>query len=134
MIPVHQATNKDCIRATFASIFELKLEEVPDFNENLPAGDSVELNARINAWLAPFNLFFTTTYLRSTFPTPDGVIHEMSGKPDNANYYHSVVGQSGEEVFDVCPTPQNIKNDIALGLFLVIDPSKPTKPPKSQYA
>ena len=132
MIPVYQATNKDCIRAAFASIFELKLEEVPDFNENLPAGDSHELNKRINAWLEPFNLRFTTTFKSSMFPGPDGVIHEMSGKPEGQNFYHSVVGKSGEEVFDVCEGGLNIKNDIALGVFLVIDPSKPTNPPKSK--
>ena len=51
MKKIYQQTSKDCIRATFASIFELELEEVPDFNLELPEGDSEELNKRINAWL-----------------------------------------------------------------------------------
>jgi hypothetical protein len=132
MKKIYQQTSKDCIRATFASIFELELEEVPDFNLELPEGDSEELNKRINAWLQPFNLRFTTVFERATYPFPEGVIHEMSGKPEGAGFYHSVVGIGGKEVFDVCPGGLQIKNDLALGLFLVLDVSKPTNPPKSK--
>ena len=50
---VNEAENiaGDCYRACVASIMELDLEEVPNFNEGFPDGDT--FHRRVSEWLAP---------------------------------------------------------------------------------
>ncbi len=115
----------NCFRATIASIFELPLEQVPDFMEGITENDQADLVwQRLNEWLKPFNLRFVEAVETALLPRPKGVIHELSGKSPRGGCYHSVVGQGGEVLHDPSPDRLGVGEDQALGLFVAIDPAK----------
>lgn len=120
MIPVYQTVTNhdpargfygDCARACVASIFELKLEDVPHFCE-YDNGDGAQYLNNLRSWLRPRGmvpLFFSVPEDHYEQTCADLVTAEMDayhllgGRAGEMQ--HVVVAQQGRRVHDPYPHP-----------------------------
>jgi hypothetical protein len=115
-------THGNCLSAALASLLEIEIEDVPNFE--VCDGD---FQARVNEWLRAFGYaWFRTIEPRMTrgkgfvdmgrlpetgdemvrHSLPDGLLCLATGKSPRGEYYHSVVGQiSGGLNFEMLHDP-----------------------------
>lgn len=120
----------NCFASCIASIFELSLEEVPNFSwigrqkhpesESEPLPGSSDWWYYLRDWLAPRGLMFLEL-------TADGShkdilralgYHVLTGKSPRGDFYHSVVGRGGKIVHDPHPDRVGLRTVEYLGLFI----------------
>lgn len=118
MIKVYQKTYNDCTAACFASIFELKLEDVPNF-----CGQSVNL---VRAWVGSKGYYITDYFLASKNIPPQtnipylATLANLSPKDwlletmRTGNYPegHAVVGLNGKIIHDPLKGRSGYKKEV----------------------
>jgi len=118
MKPVHQTKFGDdgnCMRAAFASIFELGLEDVPDFTE-------LGWWLQLIRWVEPMGLF--PVIMGHGQWLPRGTVMKASGKSPRG-LDHAVVWMNGKMVHDPHPSGDGIAEPPEEYLFFVVkDPAK----------
>lgn len=132
MKPVYQTVfgspGGNCMQAAVASIFELPLEQVPNFVEN---GD--EWVEALVSFCAKYNLRPVFLSLEKREPGTNigfsgGWWSVVTGKSPRGDYYHAVVAYNGSIVHD--PHPDGEGKLISLldeCVFVQIDPARVTK-------
>ena len=110
----------NCMAACLASIFEVGLEEVPDFAGNIANGKWFEI---AQEWLAQRNLSLWCTEMK--YP-PRGIhIRDVKSttlaNPDDG---HVVVCEDGNVVHDPNPRSKGVGATVGYWAFVVLDPSK----------
>lgn len=121
MIPVHQTTFGDgegnCFQAALASVFELSLEEVPNFCVD----DPDDWYPTVNTWLGErYGLWLVLTQIGSGTtkpPSPQGY-HLISGLSPRQGVRHSVVGLDGKMVHDPHPSGDGLAEEQTYDLFV----------------
>lgn len=118
----------DCSRAVIASLLGLTCDEVPHFLAD-GTKDGNEFCRRINDWLRPRNLAFVMmpgfAHILDDIGVR-GLHHEASGpSPRLPDYHHAVCGLDGVVTHDPHPSRAGIAVE-SWGVFIVLDPSKPT--------
>jgi hypothetical protein len=125
VIPVEQTKfGKDgnCFRACIASIFELRLEDVPEC-------DGGRWNGALYNWFTERNLAVCNRYFKEGEPCR---INEMgygilTAKSPRTEGYHAVVIYQGKTVFDPHPERETGVGDWWFYThFYVLDPSRLT--------
>lgn len=114
MIPVYQREPGDCFRACIASMFELRLLDVPSFHEGIPNGKLLPPDrvAAMDAWLADRGF----TYLEFGFPMPvDQILARMNSYNPGCTYLltgrtregvtHTVIAKGGSVIHDPGSSP-----------------------------
>lgn len=118
--------NGDCMRAMFASLFELPIEQVPHFLHD--GCDSNTFHQRINDWLRPMNLGYLPVGACSPTTLAQygirGWFHEAYGQSPRG-VQHACVACDGEVVHDPHPTKTGLQSVEGVGMLFVLDPSKP---------
>lgn len=113
MKPIHQTmlnnTNGNCLQACIASIFELDLDEVPNF---MDADDWEKAYHEYLMNLGYYYLTFDIKEMKKDHPSfiPHGyhlIIGESPRSPEDDSYNHCVVGYNGEIAHD--PVPEGSK-------------------------
>lgn len=129
IIPGPDENRGNCFQACVASIFELPLEEVPDFC-SIPRWEKW-----LETWLAERGFAYLEARLDTDepaiYPIPKGVICVVSGHTDrHPTRLHSVVaGTAGNGVtwdflHDPHPAGTFLTRATLLMVFLPLDPSK----------
>ena len=118
--------NGDCMRACVASIFELPIEEVPNFNEP----DQSHFERKLDAWGTSVGLTVvdisvenddTKVLLKDCWLIACG----RSPRGKTKNNRHAVVWRNGRMVHDPHPDQRGIRgNPETYTIFIVTDPSK----------
>ena len=116
MIPVHQTTfgegKGNCFQAALASVFELPLEEVPnfcvDYGDDWYHETSVWLGEKYGLWLIRVGV---------GAPSPKGY-HLISGLSPREGVRHSVVGLNGTPVHDPHPSGDGLAEEQTYDLFV----------------
>lgn len=116
----------DCMRATFASLFELPIEDVPHFLHD--GCDSDTFHRRINDWLRPMNLGYMPVALAGCEWLEaiglNGWHHEAFG-PSPRGVQHACVAIDGAVVHDPHPSKVGLVGIEGAGVLVILDPSKP---------
>jgi hypothetical protein len=110
----------DCMRATIASLLELKTSEVPHFFET---GIPEDYDKKMEDFLKSRNLKVIYTGLDVTFH--QDVYHIICGHNHN-DVPHAVVGLNGKEIHDPNPNRKGLKSVDSFG-FIVEDTDTPIK-------
>lgn len=117
----------NCFAAFLASALEIPIEEIPNFAQDCPE-DGVEFYRRIIAYLAPLNLAIVNIDVAAHFAAygVKGVVHELYGDSPRG-VCHATLGVDGAMVHDPHPSKDGLMTTAAeWGIFIVIDPSKPS--------
>lgn len=131
MKPINQTITDfkqgNCIQACAASIFELKLEEVPNFMEYGPD----KFYERIIGFCAQYGLYPMDMEIRNNEKGRDllrglySIGIGLSPRGNHEDQYHGVVCYDGEMVHDPAGKMEGVYGGIQLHtLFIVKDPSK----------
>jgi len=106
---MHESVSRhgDCFRACVASLLELRLEDVPHFNQLASdAGDVIEWSTLFVKWCADRGVDFYST--EGDAPPPGWAI--MSGTTERGDWLHSVVAFAGILRHDPHPSRAGLKN------------------------
>lgn len=122
MKPVYQTTFGEgagnCFQAALASIFELPLEEVPNF---CCVADPSDWYSAANEWLGKkYGLWLLLVGKwdgAAQPPTPRGY-HLISGRSPRRGVRHSVVGLNGQMVHDPHPSGDGLAIEDTYDLFV----------------
>ena len=111
MKPIMQTIFKpplgNCLQATIASVFELSLNDVPNFAEyfNFDDPDDRKWDDKFQEWLASkgcYSLDLDATQGLDVIWKPRGY-HLIGGPSPRGDYDHAIVGHNGEAVHDPFP-------------------------------
>jgi len=120
----------NCFAACIASIFELPLEEVPNFSwigrNKHPDSDSAPVLGSgdwwyyLRDWLAARGLMYFDMAIDGTPPDILRSLgyHVMTGKSPRGDWHHSVVGYRGEIVHDPHPDRSGLRSAELFGVFV----------------
>ena len=123
MIPVKQTKfgpdNGNCFTACIASIFELPIDETPQFCKS---ADDYDWFQRLENWslyrgLLPLGLKYDSELKLN------GVYAILSGKSPRGPWLHSVVWKDGEVIHDPHPDNRGIENMQDVIVFVVKNPA-----------
>ena len=137
MKPVDQLTDSDCLRASIASIFEMKLEEVPYFGYSAHGTERAALqqDTDVRNWLEGIGLE------ASHIQNPDAVFEAGgksarmpwgycvgNGKSPRGDWHHSTVYLATRGMFSIAHDPHSSRDGLRgrpddFTCFLMIDPS-----------
>jgi hypothetical protein len=93
----------NCVRASWASLLGVPIEEVPDFSPGVLGEDANQLEAERD-WLRGMGYDLVVVSARGDRPNvPPGVCHLMSGLSPRG-FGHRVVGRGGKMVWDPHPS------------------------------
>tara|TARA_Y100000310_G_scaffold42448_1_gene39742 strand:+ start:271 stop:690 length:420 start_codon:yes stop_codon:yes gene_type:complete len=110
----------NCMAACLASIFELSLEDVPDFSGNIANGVWYGI---LSNWLAKRNLALHFPALNSGAPPGIQIMEVKSTTLSNPDDGHVVVIENGNVVHDPNPRAKAVGERISYWTFVVIDPA-----------
>ncbi len=111
----------NCFQAVIASIFEMNIDEVPNFMEGVNQENAHVFVNRLNEWLRPMGLY----YLEVTGHLAGPCICELSGKSPRGDFNHAVVGRGSKVIHDPHPSDDGLEDERkTTGLFVALDPSK----------
>lgn len=119
MKPVMQTKFGDkegnCWAACLASIFECKIEDIPEMNEN-------NWIRKTNDFLANRELYYVEIESKDNEYLTTWLIgyHCLIGKSPRGNFQHAVVGFCGEVVHDPHPDNTGLDNIKSYGIFAKI--------------
>ena len=119
----------DCFRACVASIFELPIEEVPNFVD-------VPTDSKHGWWPAVIQFFVERGYYPLPFEIgdftsggwalPEGY-QIISGESPRGNWDHAVVAKDGKIVHDPHPEGTGLDSKDECLVFVALDPSRSMK-------
>jgi len=106
----------NCLAACVASIFEVALEDVADFQAS-------NWLIELNEWLAPRGLAHLCLSFRHGLDSTlmPGGFHLIGG-PSRRGHNHSVVGHTGVIVHDPHPDRSGLERIIDYGFFIALRP------------
>ena len=128
--------HSDCHRAALASVFDLELDDVPNFADGNPS--AADFNTRVETWLGSRNVTAVNIpFAGSLTEALYAMDHASScafwivGGRDSAGYRHTVVARRGGVIHDPSPDRYGALRPCADGFFwgtlLVLrDPEKLT--------
>ena len=111
----------NCLAACLASIFELTLDEVPDFGEHLDNGTWFTI---LQQWLSKRNLYMFTWTLESGYPLGIHMLATKSTYLANPDDGHLVVIDNGRIVHNPNKLAASEGEPEQFWVFAVLDPSK----------
>ena len=132
MIPVDQTvsgfTNGDCMRACVASVFELPIEEVPNFMED---GDDY-FSSKLGAWcfernLIPMDCQISWDDVRNDLKDIYIIAHGQSPRSSNEKCRHAVIYKGNKMVHDPHPAREGVVEEediLQCTMFMIKDYSK----------
>ena len=128
MIPIKQTVLHDpdkgqhgnCFSAVLASLLHLPIDAVPVFS------DTKTWVKDLNSWLRPFGLAYLRVGTFDELCASEGIsgCHcEVAGTTNrNNDVLHAVVGIDGIPVFDPHPSDDGLKEVLASGIFVMLEP------------
>lgn len=143
MIPVKQTTLHDpdngkygdCYRASIASILELPINEVPNFNAIAKSDETIFWD-EVTKFMESRGLTILSTQANSGRWLSGDTYHIISGPSPRNNGYHAVVGHNGQIVFDPHPSNDGLVGDPMEWRYeyLVVSTPVPTQTPSNVSA
>lgn len=119
MRPVDQtkfgSPDGNCFQASVASILELPLEEVPDF-------DGDDWYEKFTEWLKPRG-FYPLTFKMGEWKPPPDAYTIFGGKSPRGDWLHAVVGIGGEVAHDPHPDRTGLLTLDDATLLIPFDPA-----------
>lgn len=116
----------DCVRASYASLLEIPIKDIPHFD---PRGDQTASERR---WLRQRGLDLVIVPIVEGQPTPevpDDVYHLVSGwSPRHPSHGHRVVGKGGAIVWDPHPSRAGLNRLRAFYFVVPLHPERVAKP------
>ena len=103
----------DCQRAVIASLLDLPISEVPNFNQ-IAQGDPTVFYDQIQKFLQPFGYGWLTLapgVQHIFFGEGSDCYHEISGPSPRNNGWHAVVGKNGSIEFDPHPEKSGLAGE-----------------------
>lgn len=104
MIPINQTKfgypNGNCLAACLASIFEIPIDNVPDFGNRSDWYDNFTIWCIYKFELYPIDVTIASCEAGNIKPTG---YHIINGTSKNGDFHHSVVGRDGELFHDPHP-------------------------------
>jgi hypothetical protein len=104
----NESTNGNCMRASLASLFELKIDDIPKFE-----------NMKKNSWRREFNFWLKSMniLLKEEYEAPRDNQFYISIGMTNRGVLHCVVSQSGKMIHDPHPSQDGLENIKKYWLF-----------------
>lgn len=109
----------NCLPACIASIFEISLDDVPNFHEN--QNDFGWLD-RLNEWVARYGLSAICVDATNDFRIDDAYVI-LSGKSPRGKFLHAVVWKDGKIIHDPHPDNTGLETWSDFIVFVVRDPA-----------
>ncbi len=112
----------NCFQACVASVFELPLEQVPDFAK-LRQESRAPWMTHLAMWLKDRGLAYALldAKVRAEPPSGYGI---LVGEVGNDRSIHSVVFLNGVKAWDPSPTPRKIDDYKYYMMFVALDPAR----------
>lgn len=122
MIPVCQTRDGEggnCFQAAIASLFELSLDDVPDFVNLYP--DTNDFSRETKNWFQDRGLYMLTTWFDNgaDINNIDGYYLMVGNGPRGV--LHNVIGRAGQMVFDPHPSGEGLLEVDHYNFFIVLD-------------
>lgn len=111
----------NCLQAVLASIFEIPLEDAPDFTSQLNDGAWHETLQR---WLAQWNLVMIPGPVGEGYPCGIHILTVKSSSLENPEDGHVVVVEDGDIVHDPNPRSVTTGEREQYWVMACLDPSK----------
>jgi hypothetical protein len=117
-----RSSSDNCLQVCLASIFDLEIDDVPNFN-NVSSNEWISL---MNDFLEDFGYYALIVSAMTDLGelTPIRGIHLMLGEANHNGIYHAVIGEDGKMIHDPSPNASGLRE---IDVHVVLIPLNPGK-------